>query len=54
MTTQVTAMLISTTGIGFLMAWSGIQKNMLEWRRRRRYCPCCGRVIDGRRCACSS
>jgi hypothetical protein len=39
-----------TTGVGFLMLVSGIQKSALEWRRRRRLCASCGREIAGRVC----
>jgi NADH pyrophosphatase NudC (nudix superfamily) len=47
-------LLASSTGVGFLMLLSGVQKNALEWRRRRRFCPSCGRQISGRTCACSA
>ena len=49
-TPQVIA-LLATTGAGVWMAIAGVQKNALEWRRRRRFCPSCGRTIDGRVCA---
>jgi hypothetical protein len=39
-----------TTGVGFLMLVAGVQKRALEWRRRRRLCPSCGRRIDGPVC----
>jgi hypothetical protein len=52
---QLLAMLVGTTGVGFLMMLAGVQKSALEWRRRRRCCPSCGRVIEGRVCdSCSS
>jgi hypothetical protein len=52
---QLLAMLVGTTGVGFLMLMAGVQKSALEWRRRRRSCPSCGRHIEGRVCgACSS
>jgi hypothetical protein len=52
---QLLAMLVGTTGVGFLMLMAGVQKNALEWRRRRRSCPSCGRHIEGRVCgSCSS
>jgi hypothetical protein len=38
------------TGAAVWMAFAGVQKNALEWRRRRRTCPSCGRTIDGRSC----
>ena len=47
-------LLATSTGAGFLMLVSGIQKSALEWRRRRRTCPSCGRHIAGRTCACSA
>ena len=47
-----TATLIAVTcGIGFLMTKSGLQKNALEWKRRRRVCPSCGR--EQQTCVCS-
>ena len=49
-TPQVIA-LLATTGAGVWMAIAGVQKNALEWRRRRRFCPSCGRTIEGRVCA---
>ena len=52
MTPQLVGLLVATTGIGFLMMWTGVQKQALEWKRRRRHCPCCGRRIDGRVCDC--
>ena len=51
---QLAILLATSTGAGFLMLLSGIQKSALEWRRRRRLCPSCGRHIDGRTCACST
>jgi hypothetical protein len=52
---QILAMLVGTTGVGFLMLMAGVQKSALEWRRRRRACPSCGRHIEGRVCAaCTS
>jgi ribosomal protein L37AE/L43A len=50
MNTQTLTLLISTTGIGFMMVKSGLVKNALEVRRRRRICPSCGREIHGRTC----
>ena len=52
---ELVASFAVTTGIGFLMITSGLQKSMLELRRRRRSCPACGRHIAGRVCgACTS
>jgi NADH pyrophosphatase NudC (nudix superfamily) len=48
------ALLVTTTGIGFLMLASGIGKSALEWRNRARFCPSCGRQIERRTCGCNS
>jgi hypothetical protein len=53
MTPQSVLLLASTAGIGFLMVVAGVEKRALEWRRRRRICPGCGRRIPGRVCSCS-
>jgi hypothetical protein len=50
MTPQVIT-LFACTGAAVWMALAGVQKNALEWRRRRRTCPSCGRAIEGRVCA---
>jgi hypothetical protein len=40
---QLTTLFAVTMGIGYLMIQSGLQKSLLEWRRRKRTCPSCGR-----------
>jgi hypothetical protein len=46
---------LTTLGIGWVMTLAGVQKSALEWRRRRRVCPSCGREIHARVCTtCSS
>jgi hypothetical protein len=46
---------ILTIGIGWMMMMAGVQKSALEWRRRRRICPSCGREIHARVCStCTS
>jgi len=40
--------------VGWLMLTAGVQKSALEWRRRRRVCPSCGRDIRSTRCNCSA
>jgi hypothetical protein len=46
---------IATLGAGWLMTLAGLQKSALEWRKRRRVCPSCGREIHARVCAaCTS
>lgn len=53
-TPQLIAIFAATTGVGFLMLMSGVQKSLLEWKSRRRCCPACGRAIEGRVCrACA-
>jgi hypothetical protein len=49
---QLAILLATTTGAGFLMLVAGLQKNVLEWKRRRRLCPSCGRLIQARSCGC--
>jgi NADH pyrophosphatase NudC (nudix superfamily) len=51
---QLVALLATTTGVGLLMIVSGIHKSALEWRNRNRFCPSCGREIQGRTCGCTS
>ncbi|MDQ2982361.1 MAG: hypothetical protein M3R70_00330 [Actinomycetota bacterium] len=50
---HVVALLVGTTGVGFLMTFAGLQKSALEWRRQRRICPSCGHEIRSKTCACS-
>jgi hypothetical protein len=47
---QLAILFATTTGAAFLMMFAGVQKRALEWRKRRRVCPSCGRRIDGRTC----
>jgi hypothetical protein len=51
---ELAALFATTTGAAFLMTIAGIQKRALEWKKRRRLCPSCGRVIQGRTCGCAS
>jgi hypothetical protein len=53
MTPQSVLFLASAAGVGLLMVVAGVEKRALEWRRRRRICPRCGRLIPGRICCCS-
>jgi NADH pyrophosphatase NudC (nudix superfamily) len=48
---HLAALIVSTSGVSLLMALSGVQKSALEWRRRRRVCPACGRELRFG-CAC--
>jgi hypothetical protein len=52
---DIAMLAVLTCGIGYLMVLAGIHKSALEWKRRRRICPSCGRVIDARVCrACGT
>jgi hypothetical protein len=48
---HIAILVVSTLAIGWLMTVAGVQKSALEWRRRRRVCPSCGREIEARVCA---
>ena len=50
---QLASLFAVSTGVGFLMIRSGVQKHLLEWRRAPRHCPSCGRRIQGRTCGCT-
>jgi hypothetical protein len=43
---------VVTLSIGWFMTTVGVHKNALEWKRRRRICPSCGRTITGGSCTC--
>jgi hypothetical protein len=47
---NIALLAVLTCGVGYLMLVAGIQKSALEWRRRERRCPSCGRHIAGRVC----
>lgn len=52
---ETTVLMITTTGIGYLMLTAGLQKRALERRQRRRTCAGCGKHLPGRSiCSCSS
>ena len=50
---HVITLAVATLGAGWLMALAGLQKSALEWRKRKRVCPSCGREIRARVCGCS-
>jgi hypothetical protein len=50
---NIATLAVVTTGIGYVMAVAGVHKGALEWRRRRRTCPSCGRAIEARVCKCA-
>lgn len=43
---------VLSCGAGYVMIVAGLQKNVLEWRRKRRNCPTCGRELKTRVCPC--
>ena len=45
-------LLVLTAIVGYLMVFAGMQKSALEWRRRRRTCPSCGRNVQRGICKC--
>ncbi len=45
------AVLAVTCAIGYLMVLAGVRKSALEWKRRQRICPSCGRMIRARVCS---
>ena len=47
---HIAILAVATLGAGWLMTLAGVQKRALEWRRRRRVCPSCGREIHARAC----
>jgi NADH pyrophosphatase NudC (nudix superfamily) len=51
---NIAMVLMVTLLAGWLMAIAGVQKSALEWRRRRRICPSCGREICARSCTTCS
>ena len=51
---ETTLLLASTTGVGVLMMKAGIEKKMLEWRRRERICAGCGKPLHQPVCTCAS
>ena len=52
---DTTLLLASTTGVGVLMMKAGIEKKMLEWRRRERLCAGCGKPLKHQPvCSCAS
>ena len=43
----------ATCVAGWLMTQAGLQKSVLERRRRRRTCPSCGHELRAARCSCN-
>jgi hypothetical protein len=50
---HIALLAVVTMGVGYGMAVAGVHKSVLEWRRRDRICPSCGRTIISRVCECS-
>jgi hypothetical protein len=48
---HVAGLMASTVCIALLMALSGIEKSVLEWKPRRRICQSCGRQLRSG-CSC--
>jgi formate dehydrogenase maturation protein FdhE len=47
---QIVTFVALAMAIGWTMIFSGLAKNALELRQRRRRCPSCGRHISGPVC----
>ncbi len=45
---------VATLAAGWLMALAGLQKSALEWKKRKRFCPSCGREIRTGACDCAA
>ena len=48
---QIAILAALTMAIGYTMFFTGLKKHVLELKRRKRICPSCGRIIDGRVCS---
>jgi hypothetical protein len=51
---HIAALAVVTLGVGWGMMVAGVSKSALEWRRRRRICPSCGRHIERGVCSCGT
>jgi len=51
---HVITLAAATLGVGWLMTMAGLQKSALEFKRRRRVCPSCGRHMNARVCSVCS
>ena len=47
---QIAILAALTMAIGYTMFFTGLKKQALERKRRKRVCPSCGRIIVGRVC----
>ncbi len=54
LTPETSLLLASTTAVGVLMMRAGVEKKMLEWRRRERLCAGCGKRLSRPICTCAS
>jgi NADH pyrophosphatase NudC (nudix superfamily) len=51
---NIAILAVVTLGSGYLMVVAGVGKSALEWKRRQRVCPSCGRQISARVCSVCS
>jgi hypothetical protein len=51
---DIATLSVVTMGVGYVMTLAGVHKSALEWRRRDRVCPSCGRPIKARVCKFAS
>ena len=47
---HLATLIVATLAIGWLMTLAGLQKSALEFKKRHRVCPSCGRRIETRTC----
>ena len=40
---HVAIVMVLCMSVGYVMLYAGVSKNALEWKRKRRICPTCGR-----------
>lgn len=40
---HIASTLVLVMGVGYAMVYAGVSKHALEWKRRKRVCPTCGR-----------
>jgi hypothetical protein len=48
---HLTSVFLVAAGVAYLMMLAGVSKSALEPKRRRRYCPSCGRAVESCSCA---
>jgi hypothetical protein len=47
---HVALVMVVCMSVGYMMLYAGLSKNALEWKRKRRVCPSCGRLDSSCHC----